>query len=82
MSILLVSYIACHMRSEMETRRHIAMICDDVATLTKHGCRIAIFGVNSHMWLNHSPAFVLELQGRKALYAIVTLGESVAYVYM
>jgi hypothetical protein len=54
------------------------MIGDDVAILTKHGCRIAIFGVNSHMWLNHFPAFVLELQGRKALYAIVALSESVA----
>jgi hypothetical protein len=50
--------------------------------LSKQGCRIAIFGMNSHMWLNHFLPFALELQGNKAFYTITVLMESVAYMYI
>jgi hypothetical protein len=50
--------------------------------LSKQGCRIAIFGMNSHMWLNHFLPFALELQGNKALYIITVLMESVTDMYI
>ena len=78
--ILLVAYIECHTGHEIDdTRTQSKMIGDDVS---KQGCRIAIFGMNSHMWLNHFLPFALELQGNKAFYTITVLIESVAYMYI
>lgn len=48
--------------------------------LSKQGCRIAIFGMNSHMWLNHFLPYALELQGNKVFYTIAVLMKSVAYM--
>ena len=43
-------------------------------------CGTTIFGLNSHMWLNHFSPLVLELQGKEALYVIALLSKSVAYI--